>query len=77
MPRPAKVHPRSGLLTVPGLPEPWTRERTRAHNSLDAGQRTPASTAPLENRHAAAGFPHRQQAAHNFRIDLLEGEELR
>jgi hypothetical protein len=32
---------------------------------------------PLENRHTAAGFPHRQQAANHFRIDLIEGENLR
>ena len=25
---------------------PWTRKRTRAHSSLDAGKRTPAPTAP-------------------------------
>jgi hypothetical protein len=42
----ARAPHRRGLLTVPGLPEPWTRTRPRAHNSLDAGKRTPAPTAP-------------------------------
>jgi hypothetical protein len=35
-----------GLWTLPGLPDMWTRKRTRAHKSLDAGKRPPASTAP-------------------------------
>jgi hypothetical protein len=38
--------PHGVLLTVPGLTEPWTRIRPHAHRSLDAGQRTPAPTAP-------------------------------
>jgi hypothetical protein len=35
-----------GLWTLPGLPVPWTRKRTRAHSTLDAGKRPPAPTAP-------------------------------
>ena len=39
-----RAQPRSGLLTVPGLPRLWTALRSRpesmaAHNRLDAGQR--------------------------------------
>ena len=30
---------------------------------------------PLENRLTTAGFPHRQQAAHSFGFDLIEGEK--
>jgi len=32
---------------------------------------------PLETRHTDAGFPHRQQAANYFCIDLIKGKKLR
>jgi len=45
-PRPSSNRRPGGLWTLPGLPVLWTRKRTRAHSTLDAGKRTPASTAP-------------------------------
>lgn len=64
------------LSTLPGLPEPWTRKRTRAHNSLDAAKRPPTPTAPWKTGHTDAGFPQRQQAAPPG-DRLLVGRELR
>jgi hypothetical protein len=65
MPRRTEAQLRSGLLTVPGLPELWTRKQTRAHKLLGRRQTNADVHSPLGNRHTDAGFPHRQQAAHH------------
>jgi hypothetical protein len=48
------------------------RPQLLGRRPTDAGDHS-----PLGNRQTTAGFPHRQQAAHHFRIDLIEGENLR
>lgn len=43
---------------------------------LGRRQTNAGAHSPLENRHTAAGFPHRQQAA-AVRMDLPKGGQLR
>jgi hypothetical protein len=68
-------HPRDcGLWTLPGLPVPRTRKRTRAHSTLDAGKRPPAPTAPWKTGQTDGRFP---TSVHRPRLHLVSTHEGR
>ena len=65
--RPCSNRRPEGLWTLPGLPVLWTRKRTRAHSTLDAGKRPPASTAPWKTGQTDGRF---STSAHRPRLRL-------
>lgn len=69
-------HPSSGPIDGAG-PDGAVDAHTDARPQLLGRRPTDAGAhSPLGNQPTAAGFPHRQQAAHSFRSDLIEGGNL-
>ena len=57
-----------GLWTLPGLPDLWTRKRTRAHKVLGRRQTNAGAHSPLETGQTAAGFHSAHKAPHPGKV---------